>query len=190
MRFVAEGDFEDLLVTPLQGAVALADGQDAGAVAGHLHLDVAGALDQALGVEAGLAEGGQGLAAGGGIGLGDVAGLPHDAHAPAAAAGHGLDDHRRALRQGGEEGLDVGLAGRPRHPVDHRHAVPGRQGPGAGLVAQGIEGFGRGADEGQAGGVAGPGEGGALRQKAVAPRMDRVAAALPWRRSRKASMSR
>jgi hypothetical protein len=175
------GDLDDLLVAALQGAVALADRQDPGAVAGHLDLDVAGPLDQALGVEAGLAERGQGLAAGGGVGLGDLAGLAHHPQAAPAAPGHGLDDHRRPLRQGGEEGLDLGHAGRAADPVDHRRAVLGGDGPGPGLVAQGVQRLRRGADEGQAGAMAGAGEGGALREESVA-RMDRVAAAAPGRR--------
>ncbi len=88
---------DDLLVAPLDRAVALEqmDGVAVG-VAEHLHLDMAGALDQLFEIDLVLAEGGLGLA----LGLRHLAaeiGLGADgAHAAAATAPGGLQHHRIA----------------------------------------------------------------------------------------------
>ena len=170
------GDLQDLLVPPLQRAVALAYGQNAGAVAGHLHLDVAGGLQQAFGVDGADAEGGLGLAAGGGEGGGDLLAAAHHPHAPAAAAGDGLDHHRRPGGELVEEGGQLRFVDGPLRAGNHGNPGADGQQPGPGLVAEGVEGFGGRADEQQSGLGAGPGEGGALGQEAVAG-VDGVAAA-------------
>ena len=61
-----------------------------------LDLDVAGTLDQALEDEALVAEGGPRLASRGGELVGQPVGVAHRAHALAATAGRGLDEHRGA----------------------------------------------------------------------------------------------
>ena len=62
----------------------------------HLELDVVGARDVALQDQALVAKGVLRLAAGGGERLGQLAGPPDHAHALAAAARGGLDQHRVA----------------------------------------------------------------------------------------------
>ena len=98
----ARGDFHDLLVAALHGAVALVEVQDVAVlVAEDLHLDVLGARDVFLEEHCRVAEGAPGL----GLGLieevVEVAGLQHDAHAAAAAAERGLDDQRKSDLAGG-----------------------------------------------------------------------------------------
>ena len=65
---------DDLLAAPLQAAFALAQGHDAAlAVAHDLHLDVARAADQPLGIEVAVAERRLGLGRGAREGVGDLA---------------------------------------------------------------------------------------------------------------------
>ena len=82
---------DDLLAAPLQGAFALAQGHDAAlAVAHDLHLDVARAADQPLGIEIAVAEGRFGFGRGAREGVGDLALGLDQPHAAPAAAGDGL----------------------------------------------------------------------------------------------------
>ena len=79
-------------------------------VARDLDLDVAGAGNPALHVEAGVAEGLPrlgGAALEGGL---DLVRLGDGAHPPPAAPRDGLDEHPRALRQVAEEGARLLLA--------------------------------------------------------------------------------
>ena len=119
---------DDLLVAALQAALALAQVRDAAlAVADDLHLDVPRPRDQPLHEDGVVAEGGARLGLGARVGLLDLAGVRHDAHAPAAAAGDRLDHHRRldvrVLAEGVEERArlveadGVGAAGQDRHVV-------------------------------------------------------------------------
>ncbi len=67
------------------------------AVAEHLHLDVARAGDVLLQQHAVVAEAGAGLALARGQRRGEILGLVDLAHALAAAAGHGLDQHGKPI---------------------------------------------------------------------------------------------
>ncbi len=101
---------DDLLVAALHRAVALAEVQArAVRVAQDLHLDVARALDVALVDEAAVAERRLRLARRGLDRRRELAGLAHDAHAAAAAAGARLDEQRIADLVG------VGAARHDRH---------------------------------------------------------------------------
>ena len=100
----------NLLVAALHGAIALAQVHDVAVVVGeHLELDVPRPLEELLHVDVRVAEGGERL------GLGDADGVQqrgvgvHDAHAAAAAAAGGLDDHGIADVLGDAEVL-VGVA--------------------------------------------------------------------------------
>ena len=86
--------FDELLVAPLDRALALVQGHHVAALVGHdLDLDVARLLDELLDVEVGHAEGG------GGLGLGrpergdEVFGVADDAHTASPAARRSLHDH-------------------------------------------------------------------------------------------------
>ncbi len=154
---------DDLLVAALEGALALAQVDHVAVAVGQdLDLDVAGAVDPALDEERVVVEGGAGLAAGGGDLVLQAGQVPHQAHALAAAARAGLQQHRRAQ-----------LAGRLRQvrvaaPGDDRHArVPDRL-LGADLVAHQRDRVRRRTDEDQAGVGAGAREGGVLGEEAVA----------------------
>ena len=71
------------------------------------------------------------------------------AHPAPAAAGHGLDDHRRAGRQPGEERLGHRRVDRLGDPLHDGHALPHGQRAGADLVAEQLERVRRRADERQ-----------------------------------------
>src|SRR5204862_6624711 len=104
--------FENLLVTPLDRAVSLAERP----IAEELDLDVVRALDVPLAEDAVVVERRLGFATGCVERLVELAGRTHDANAAAAAAGRRFDDERIADL--------VGLAGRhdraaglPRNPL-------------------------------------------------------------------------
>ena len=91
------GFLDDLLVAALQRAIALEQVDDiAVAVAEHLHLDMARALDVFLDQDMGIAEAGRCLALARGERVDEVRWLFDQPHALAAAAGHRLDQHRIA----------------------------------------------------------------------------------------------
>ena len=89
------GDFFDhLLVTPLHRAVALAEMHGvAVAIREHLELDVARVLEEFLHVDLVVAERGQRFGARDRHGVEQRGVAVDDAHAAAAAAGRGFDDH-------------------------------------------------------------------------------------------------
>ena len=163
------GELDELLVTALEGAVALPQVPDrAGRIGDDLDLDVARSLDQAFGVERADAEsalrfGGAALEAGR-----NVVRPVDPPHASTAAAGDGLQQDRRLFGLFGEKGFDVfdrcgGL------DAGHDGYVPLRsESAGRVLVAEEREGLGRGADEDDAGVGAGPREICALGEEAVA----------------------
>src|SRR6476619_1008370 len=82
---------------PLGRAVALAEVDHASVLVGQdLHLDVAGAADRPLQVDAVVGEGGKRLPAGGGERLRQLPGGVHTPHPAATRAGGGLDEEREA----------------------------------------------------------------------------------------------
>ena len=167
------GAFDDLLVAPLHGAVALPQVPDiARLVAQDLHLDMAGAQDHLFQIALAIAKGGLGLAPA-------LAHLQFQlvlrqdrAHAPTAAAPGGLEHQGIAYRLGllfdGSHILAQHLGCR-----NDGHARLDRDASRAGLVAQGAHGFRTRADEGDAGLIAGFDEIGVFRQKPIAG-VDRI----------------
>ena len=96
-RFGAGCEFDNLLVPPLDRAIALEEvDQTAVRVADELHLDVLGPLDELFEEDIGDAERRPGLAAGGFDRLLELVGGVNDAHAAAAAAHRRLHDDRVA----------------------------------------------------------------------------------------------
>ena len=169
--------FDDLLAAPLQGALALAQGDDAAfAVADDLDLDVARAADQTLGVEVAVAERRLGLGASAREGVGDLAFALDQAHAAPAATGNGFQRNAglRVLLEEGRGARQIGDIG----AGQNRHLALPRMGTGSRLVAEQFELLGRRADEGDLRGSAGRGEIGVLRQEAIAW-MHRITARLP-----------
>ena len=166
---------DDLLVAPLDGAVALAD-VDAVAVAvdDDLDLDVAVLLEPLLEVERVVAEGRLRLGPADRHRLLQLARRADHAHAAPAAAGRWLDQHRVADPLGlGQRVLVV--AQHALRARDGGQPVLGQQLSRAGLGREALEHLGRRPDEGQAVGAGHLGEGVVLGQEAVAG-MDRLAA--------------
>ena len=166
---------DHLLVAALQGAVALIEVDHVAlAVAEHLHLDVARPGDIGLQQHALVAEGRAGLAPARRQGGGEVGSAIHPTHALAAAAGHRLDQYRIADARGlaGQGRLGLVLAEIARR---HRHAGLVHQRLGGVLQAHGADRGAWRADPDQAGGGDRVGEGGVLREEAVA-RMDGLGA--------------
>ena len=171
---------DDLLVAPLQRAVALEEVNGvAMGVAEHLHLDVARRADKALDQHAGIAKGTQGLALAGFERGPEIGRIGDQAHALATTAGHRLDEHR--------------ITGLARHPLEkagllilahiarhHRNAGIAHQRLGGVLQAHGTDRRRRRADKDDAGALAGFGETDILGQKAIAG-VDRLRAGLPGR---------
>jgi predicted GNAT family acetyltransferase len=162
------GLLDDLLVAALDRAVAHAD-RPGGAlpVGDHLHLDVAGAGDDALEEDDAAAEGALGLVAGPLVGVLELRRGRHLADAAAAAAGAGLEHERVADPVRRRERVVEAV---------HRSAAPGghgdvdllRQQLGADLVAQPAHRRGARADEGDAEAVAQVDERGVLGDEAPA----------------------
>ncbi len=161
---------DDLLVAPLEGALALAEVDDiAVAVGQDLDLDVPGAVDPPLDQERVVAEGGRRLAPGRRDLLVQHGQVPDQPHALAAAARAGLEQHRGAQvpRRRGEFG--VTSAGDDRDS-GRLHGLLG-----ADLVAHQGDRLGRRPDEDQARLGARPSEGGVLGEEPV-PRVDGLGA--------------
>ena len=164
---------DDLLVAPLQAALALAEKYSAAlAIAEDLHLDVARRGQVALHEDGAVPEARQGLAGGLLDGLGQAGQVWHHTHAPAAASAAGLDQEGRLQ--------PAGLQLRPPDRRGHRRQLMGEQGRQGGhaavlgqplggfLGAQGAHGLGPGAQEGDARGLHGLGELGVLGEEPVA----------------------
>ena len=159
---------DELLAAPLQGAFALAQGDDAAlAVAHDLHLDVARMADQPLGIEIAVAEGRFGLGRGARKGVGNLALFLEQPHATPAAAGDGFERDARlcVLLEEDNRAREVDHAGGARQ---HRHLALFGMGAGVRLVAEQFQLLGCRPDERQLGPNAGLREVGILRQKAVA----------------------
>ena len=162
------GFLDDFLVPALDGAipfeqmhgVAVAIGED-------LDFNVARAGEVAFHQHPVIAEAAAGFALGGGEAGGENGIALHNAHALAAAAGggfdqHGIADFRCCRLQGWQILCRAVIAGH------QRHAGLLHQRLGLRLAAHGADGAGGRADEGEAGGGAGFGEIGIFRQEAVA----------------------
>ena len=170
------GLLDDLLVATLDRAVADAEGpRRPVAVGDQLHLDVAGAGDQALEEDRAVAEGAQRLVAGALVGVLEVGCRRDHPDAPAPAARGGLEHERVAdLVCRGERRLQrVDRAAAPR---GDRYADLLGQQLGADLVAELAHRLGARPDERDAEPVAQVDEGGVLRHEAPA-RPDGVGAA-------------
>ena len=168
------GALHDLLVAPLHRAVALEQVDDvAVAVRRHLHLDVAGAADEALEVDVVLAEGGVGLAPCREQGRLELVRAVHDPHPAPAAAPARLEDAGEAHFLHESEGsYRIGRQGPGR---GHRgHPGGGGDGTGGDLVSEPAQRFRARPDEGHARRLAGLGELRRFGEEAVA-RMDGVA---------------
>ena len=152
----------------------------AGAVADHLHLDVAGQTEQPFHIQIALAESGQRLRPAAFKRGGQIGRRVYRPHAAPAAARHRLHHDRRAIPQSRHERLGRREIHRP-GAWCHGHAPCLGERARCRLVAEQVQRFGRGADENQPGGRAGAGERRVLRQEAIA-RMHRVAAGLARRR--------
>ena len=162
------GHLHHLLVAALQGAVPLAQVHHVAIlVAQDLDLDVLGFHDELLDEDVVIAESLLGLA------LDQLKGGLHllwrvaAAHAPAAAAPGGLQDHREAEAHGLLQRLvpvpqRLGAAGDDGHPAADGDLLGGQ------LVAHPGHGVGLGADEGDARLLAGPDEVRVLGEEAVA----------------------
>ncbi|CAA9222237.1 MAG: hypothetical protein AVDCRST_MAG54-624 [uncultured Actinomycetospora sp.] len=137
---------EQLLVTPLDGAVPVAEHLDrAVAVGEHLHLDVTGPGDVALEEHLAPSERRRRLAGRGGQGAGELVGPADEAHPAPAPAVRRLDQQREPGRRGGGPG--VGRVHRGVRAVEDRHAAPPGQGPRPDLVAHRRDDLGRRSDE-------------------------------------------
>ena len=137
------------------------------AVAQDLDFDMPGAAHEALDENGIVAEGGSGFAARLFQPAFEIGRLIDYAHAAAAAAEGRLDDQREAdLRRhlGRLFGIADGLLG----AGDHADAGLLRQAPGGGLIAQKVQQFRAGADEGDAGALAGARQRRIFGQEAVA----------------------
>jgi len=159
---------DHLLMTTLQGALALAEGDDVAVrVAEDLHLDVPGPLHEALEHHRVIAEGGRRDPAGRGECGRQLVCRAHDLHALAATAGARLDEQRVAdvLRPGADL---VVVEARCVEPGNHRDAVPGHVLSCARLVAHDLEGAFARPDEDHAGGLAGSRQRDAFGEEPVA----------------------
>ncbi len=166
-------DLDQLLEAPLQRAVALAQRDHVGPIAGDLHFDMARPHNQPFGIDRVDAERRARLRTAARIGLGQRVAFAHHAHAPAAAPADRLQHDAGALLlvEEGRHCLQRRAAFGGWH---HRHAALARQRQRAALVAEQCELADRRADEDQVGLGAGLCEVGAFAEKSVAG-MDRVA---------------
>jgi hypothetical protein len=161
----AGGNFQQLLVAPLQGAIALPQVADDASITNDLHLDVPGALDQALDVETVIAERRARFSLAASIGVGDFLLAAHRSHASPSAAGEGLDHHAGAGGQFTEEAFGIFQGSGAIAAGGQCHAVVAGQIAGAGLVAEDLQHCRRRADKRQAGGFAAASEVGVSERK-------------------------
>jgi len=133
-------------VTTLHTAVALVEMHDiAVVVAEQLDLDVLGLVEEALDEDGAVAKGRLGLGGGALERVLEGRLLAHDTHAAAAAAKGRLDDDGEAILVG--EGFDVlELLDRARGAGHDGHFALDGEGAGRDLVAEGVDGVGRGTD--------------------------------------------
>ena len=161
---------DDLLVTPLDRAVAVADDPHGAVGVGHdLHLDVPGTRQIGLDEHGLVAEGRAGLGSGRRHLADQVGRVGDDAHAAAAASCRCLDQQREVV---GRRGVRV--------DAQDRHASLGHQLLGPDLGAHLVDGVGVRTDPGQPSRLHLTGEVGVLGQEAVTG-MDRIGTGLPGR---------
>ena len=162
------GEFHDLLMPPLHGAVALEEMHEVAVqVAEQLHLDVPSPLDELLHEHGRRAEGRLALALRTFERNREFVLAADHPHAAAAAAVRCLEDHRPAEFLGDLQGVGMaddglGAAG------EDRHARLVGEVAGCGLVAERLQQLHPRADERDAGLAAGRRELGVLREEAVA----------------------
>ena len=175
-EFLARGLVKDgawrfldkLLMAALNRAVAFIEMQGVARFVGNaLDLDVARLLDVLFHIERAVLECRLSLCAGGGERRMQADVVVRDAHAAAATAGGGLDDHGVTDLVGYFDGLifvgDFALGA-----GDDRYAGGLGDFPSADLVAQAAHGLGRRADEGDTAFATDLGEVGVFRKEAVA----------------------
>ena len=165
---MTEGGFlDELLVPALDRAFAFAQVDRVPFFVGHkLYLDMTRLEDILLQIDVGIAERRERLGLGHDKGIGELGLIHHHAHAFAAAARGGLDDHREA---------DLprylyGAAFLGHHAVaarQHGHPCAFRRFPRPGLISHLLDALGAGANEPDPRGVADFGEARVLRQEAV-----------------------
>ncbi len=161
------GFLQHLLVAPLHRAVAHAEGDDfAGAVAEHLHLQMAGALDVFLDEHARIAEVVLPQTLDRVEGISELRRRAAHAHADTTTTGGAFQHHRVADLLGCAEG--IGEAVEQLGALQHRYAALFGQGAGGVLEAKHPQLFRRRADEGDPGGLAGFGKRRVLGKKPVA----------------------
>ena len=146
---VGGGFLHQLLVLALDGAVPLPQVDHVAPAVGHnLELNVPGVEDQLFHVQGAVAEAGLRLRLGGGKGLGQLLRGEHPSHAPAPAAGGGLEHHRIADVLRPAKGL-LHVRHTPVGPGYHRHPGGLHHGPGGSLVPHGPDHVAGGANEGE-----------------------------------------
>ena len=96
-------DLDDLLMTPLQAALALPQVGHRAAVADDLDLDVPRAREEFFDVDIAAAERGRRLGLAARVGVGQVGVVGDESHAAPAAAGAGLDHHLAARAERSQE---------------------------------------------------------------------------------------
>ena len=169
------GLFDDLLVSPLQRALALAEVDDGAVLIGKdLHLDVPRRGDVAFEEEGVVAEGCRGLAPRRGDRRGEPRRVVDDVHALAAAACGRLDQHGEVDLRRPRDQLVVGQA-RAGEARNGAHAARFDGLLGRDLVAHHLDRLGRRPDEDDAGVGARAGELGVLGEEPE-PRVDRLRA--------------
>ena len=164
----ARGDFDDLLMSALNGAVPFVEVNDVAVlIPENLHLDVFGAGNVLLEKHGRIAEGATGFALGLVEQLGQFRFLLHHPHAASTTAEGRFDDEGKAdglgrLESGGA--ICQGFLGSGQR--GHAHSFG--NGAGGGFVAHHFQDFRARSDEGDSGAGAGAGELGILAQEAVA----------------------
>ena len=170
------GFFDHFLMASLHRAVALEEIDGVAVRVGKdLDFNVAGAGGVFLDQYRIVAETGSGFAPARGEHRCEFTGFAHDAHALSAAAGTGLDQHRKADAIGFALKQGIVLIGIV-IARNQRHAGLRHQPLRFGFEAHGGDGRGRRADEDQPVVLTGLGKGGVFRQKTIA-RMNRLRAA-------------
>ena len=164
---------DHFLMTALRRAIALEEVEHAAVgAAEHLHLDVAGPIDEPLGVERAVSERGDRLAARRLNRFVDRGRVANRAHSFAAAAGGGFDQRGQAdANDGGAHAAIALVVGRL--AGHHGHARRRHDAPRFDLRSHALDRVGRRTDEHEPRVDAGARERRILRQKAIAG-MDRI----------------
>ena len=156
-QVLGRSDFDDLLVSSLDGAVTLVEMDNVAlVVTEELDLDVLGFVEEALDEDGAIAEGALGLGSGALKGFLQVGLLAHDTHTTTTTAEGSLDDDREAIFV--SELLDLlKRADSVLGTRDDRNATLDGQFPGRDLVAELLNDLGLRANELQHVSVSSPG---------------------------------